>query len=186
MASDIVLVLRSDHRHLLLLADQCDRISRGLHDPVTALRLRVQAHITAASSEIYPTVRSLCPPNAPDLLSTVERVGHALGDETLAREELAEVTRDLVGAERADVLLLLAAQLPIGERRRMGRVFRIRRDAVLRSARTSQHRARSQTELYELARRAGVGHRSTMTLSQLQEAVTAWENDNGRGIGAAG
>ncbi len=186
MASDIRLVLSSEHRDLLILADQCARISRGLHDPVADLRHRLQAHVAAAEAEVYPVLRSLSGASLTNLLHAVERVAAALGDETVAREELALVARDLVEAEQAGVLLSLAAQLPIAERRRMGKVFRIRRDAVLRAVHARQNRHRSQTELYELARRAGLEHRSTMTQAQLQEAVAEWERRHRHGIQTLG
>lgn len=156
MASDIVLVLRSEHRDLLLLADQRGRASRGFHDPETGLRSRLHAHVAAAEAEVYPTLRSSGSPNVSDLLHAVERVAGALDDTAITREELAEVAQDLVAAERSAVLLFLAAQMPIGERRRMGRVFRKRRDAALRVTQGHHHRNVSQTELHELARRAGL------------------------------
>jgi hypothetical protein len=55
----------------------------------------------------------------------------------------------------------------------MGKVFRMRRDANLRSGHDGSRRRRSQTELYEMARRAGVEHRSRMTQAQLQAALEA-------------
>jgi hypothetical protein len=175
MASDIGLVLRSEHRDLLSLADQCGRLSRGFHDPAAALRRRLQAHLAVAAEGVYPVVRSSSPEGSANLLIAVERVGVALRDEAVGREELAELARILVEAERSDVLLVLAAQLPIVERRRMGKVFRMRREALLRAAPPRQHRRLSQTELYELARRAGLEHRSTMTQAQLQAAVAQWQ-----------
>jgi hypothetical protein len=68
----------------------------------------------------------------------------------------------------------------------MGKVFRIRRDAVLRGGHARQHRQRSHTELYELARRAGLENRSTMTQAQLQAAVAHWERRAGHGMLATG
>jgi hypothetical protein len=186
MASDIGIVLRSEHRDLLILADQCGRMSRGLHDPGADLRRRLQAHLTAAGEEVYPAVRSSSSPIQAGLQHAVEMVGAALGDEAVPREELAHVARSLVEVERSAVVLTLAAQLPIAERRRMGKVFRMRRDAVLRSAHASQNRQRSQTELYELARRAGLEHRSMMTQAQLQAAVAEWERHRGQAVQATG
>ena len=187
MASDIGIVLRSEHRDLLILADQCGRMSRGLHDPAADLRRRLQAHLTAAEAEVYPFVRWSSPSSIRRACCTRSRsVGAALEDEAVAREELAQVARSLVEVERSAVLLALAAQLPIAERRRMGKVFRMRRDAVLRSAHARQNRQRSQTELYELARRAGLEHRSTMTQAQLQVAVAEWERRRGHAAQATG
>ena len=186
MASDIGLVLKAEHRDLLILADQCGRMSRGLHDPGADLRRRLQGHLTAAEGEVYPVVRSSSSPDQAALLHAVEMVRAALGDEAVARDELADVARSLVEVERSAVVLTLAAQLPIAERRRMGKVFRMRRDAVVRSAHASQNRQRSQTELYELARRAGLEHRSMMTQAQLQSAVEEWERQRGHAIRATG
>lgn len=186
MASDIGLVLKSEHHDLLVLADQCSRVSRGLHDPGAALRRRLLAHLAAADEGVYPVHRSLSPASAPGVQQAVDLVNDVLGDDVAARESLGQVARRLVEAEREVVLLVLAAQLPIAERRRMGRVFRIRRDALLRGAHARTHRQRSQTELYELARRAGLEHRSNMTQSQLQAAVAEWERGPGRGVPATG
>jgi hypothetical protein len=187
MASDIVLVLGTEHRDLRILADQCGRLSRGFHDPVAGLRRRLQAHVAAADLEVFPALsRSSSPPNLANLVNAVELVGAALGDASVAREELAKVAWGLVEAERSDVLSALATQLPIAERRRMGKVFRMRRDAVMRAVHARHNRQRSQTELYELARRAGLKHRSTMTQAQLQAAVAEWEDRHGHGIQATG
>jgi hypothetical protein len=186
MASDIGIVLRSEHRDLVLLADQCGRMSRGLHDPAADLRRRLRAHLIAAEEEVYPFVRSSPSKHQAGLLHAVDLVGAALEDEVVAREELAQVALSLVEAERCALLLALATQLPIAERRRMGKVFRMRRDAVLRTAHARQNRQRSQTELYELARRAGLEHRSTMTQAQLQVAVAEWERRRGHAARATG
>ena len=165
MASDIGLVLGSEHRDLLVLADQSGWASRGFHDPVTELGRRLLAHVAAVEAEVHPVLRSSPSLNQVDVRNVVERVDAILGEDAVDREALAGAARDLVDVERA-VLPALVAMLPIAERRRMGKVFRIRRDAALRSAHSRQHRQLSQTELYELARRAGLEHRSTMTQAQ--------------------
>jgi hypothetical protein len=186
MASDVVLVLRSEHRDLLILADRCRRMSRGFQDPEADLRGRLQAHVAAVDVETCPVLRSLSAADLGDLRNAVTLVGAALGDESVGREELAQVVWGLVEAERSDVMRALVAQLPIAERRRAGKVFRMRRDAVLRAEHSRHHRQRSQTELYELARRAGVEHRSTMNQAQLQAAVARWEGRRDHGIQATG
>jgi hypothetical protein len=185
MASDIGLVLGSEHRDLLVLADQCGRASRGFHDPVTELGRRLLAHVAAVEAEVHPVLRSSPSVNLLDVRNAVERVDAVLGDDAVDREALAGAARDLVEVERA-VLPALVALLPIAERRRMGKVFRIRRDSVLRGAHSRQHRKLSQTELYELARRAGLEHRSTMTQAQLQAAVAEWERHPGHRMRATG
>ena len=68
-------------------------------------------------------------------------------------------------------ILLILESLELLTRRRMGKVFRIHRNAAVRAASSTGRRRRSQTELYELARRAGVEHRSRMTQSELQAAI---------------
>jgi hypothetical protein len=186
MASDIRLVLGSEHHDLLVLADQCGRASRGFHDPVSELGRRLLAHLAAAEEEVYPLLRPSSDADMADLRTAIERVRAVLGDGSVVREELAQVARALVEAERATVLPALAASYPIAERRRMGKVFRIRRDAVLRGAHSRQHRQLSQTELYELARRAGLQHRSTMTQAQLHAAVARLERHAGHGMPATG
>ncbi len=58
--------------------------------------------------------------------------------------------------------------------------FRTRRDALLRSTLLTSRRQRSQTELDEIARRAGVPNRSRMTQAQLQAEVFEWEQQRRR------
>jgi hypothetical protein len=182
MASDVVLVLRSEHRDLLILADRCRRMSRGFHDPVADLRRRLQAHLAAAEMEVWPVLRSVSPSTPADLVQAIERAGAALGDGSAGREDLPHVVGGLVEAERSSVMLAFLTQLPIAERRRVGTVFRMRRDAALRADHSRHSRQRSQTELYELARRAGVERRSTMNQAQLQAAVAQWEGSRDHGI----
>jgi hypothetical protein len=186
MASDIVLVLKSEHRDLLILAEQCGRMSRGFHDPVAELRRRLQVHLAVSEEEVLPVVRSSSSEGPPGLLGAVARVGAALADEASGRDELALAARVLVEAERSDVLPVVAAKVPIPERRRMGKIFRMRREALLRAAHAPTNRRRSQTELYELARRAGLEHRSTMTQAQLQAAVVEWERQGGQAVKSVG
>jgi hypothetical protein len=172
MASDIVLVLRSDHRQLLLLAEQCRRPSRGLERPEEALRRALAAHVEAVGTVVYPPVASRADPD--QLRPALSAVAAHL--ENPSRTGLAESACALVEVESSTVIPALAA-LPIADRRRMGKVFRIHQERRLRHAAPLVRRQRSQTELYELARRAGLARRSRMTQSQLEEAVSAWERE---------
>jgi len=183
MASDIGLVLRTEHRDLLILADRCGRASRGFQDPAADLERRLRAHIAAANESAMSAVSST---GAPELRHALEAAVASLDGGSTTGGALAEVARRLVEAEQAQVLPVLEERVPLPERRRMGRVFRIRRDAVLRAAHAHPHRQRSQTELYELARRAGLEHRSTMTQSQLQAAVEEWQRLRSHDVGATG
>lgn len=169
MASDIVLVLRSEQRELLALADQCRRPSRGLERPEASLRLRLAAHAAALRDVVLP---SAAIPADQDLAAALSSVAPQI--EEPSRERLADSVCVLVEFEASEVLSALLA-LPIEDRRRMGKVFRIHRERTLRHARPAVRRQRSQTELYELARRAGLEQRSRMSQSQLEEAVSAWE-----------
>jgi len=169
MASDIVLVLRSDHRELLVLAEQCRRPSRGLERPEETLRRRLAAHVDAVQEVVLPLAPVAADPQLPAVLSAV-----AAEIDEPSREGLADRACALVEMETAAVTPALLA-LPIEDRRRMGKVFRIHRDRTLRHGMPAVRRQRSQTELYELARRAGLEQRSRMSQSQLEEAVSAWE-----------
>lgn len=173
MASDISLVLRGEHRHLLRLADRCDRRARGFQDPEGDLRRSLAAHLSAASAEVYPVVHA--DDTSPWPGGSVEELAAQL-DEGLAGDELVDAARAVVELERSRVVPILDADLPLTERRRIGRVYRIRSESTLRAAAGDVRRShRSQSELYELARRAGVEQRSRMTQVQLQAAVSAWE-----------
>lgn len=171
MAVDIVLVLRSEHRRLQQLVSRCGRSSRGFHDPVSELHQALRAHILAATAEIYPAAAKASDPaswpaeSLTEVRTLVERQHPDHRDMVLAAGVLVE-------AEERAVLPLLE-HFELGQRRRLGKVFRIRRDAMSRSSSESHRRRRSQTELYELARRAGVEHRSRMTQAELQAAVEA-------------
>jgi hypothetical protein len=171
VASDIVLVLGTEHRELAALIDQCGRPSRGFQDPQEDLRRRLAAHVAAATAAVHPAIGTWRPPELELALADAE---DALAAPT--RSGLSRAASAVVEAETSIVLPRLA-DLPINERRRIGKVFRIKRDGALRGAASTTRRQRSQTELYELARRAGVEQRSRMTLAQLEAAVSAWERD---------
>lgn len=161
MATDIALVLRSEHRQLRVLAARCSREGRGFQDPVADLRRELAAHLTAVRTEVYPALRVASPHEG---TASPEEVVHAEGD-------VAGLALRVVDFEEAHVVPALEERLSVAERRRIGKVFRIRRAGAARAAGAGQRRQRSQSELYEIARRAGIEQRSRMTLAQLQAAV---------------
>lgn len=170
MAVDIVLVLGSEHRRLRQLVERCGRSSRGFHDPAHELHMALRAHILAATAEVYPTAASLRQPS-PWPADVIARTRQTAESGRPSRSELATTTDQLIEVEQYVIALLEG--LDVTDRRRLGKVFRIRRDALLRNAGSGSRRRRSQTELYEMARRAGVEHRSRMTQAQLQAAIDA-------------
>jgi hypothetical protein len=176
MAVDIVLVLRSEHRRLLRLCDRCGLSSRGFHDPLGDLRNAMRAHIVAASAEIYPTA-ALMRGQDDWLGARLAQIRWVVQSEDMAVDRIVGAAHHLMAMEEQHVIDVLAESMEVPERRRMGKVFRIRRDAAMRGSAAGSRRRRSQTELYELARRAGVEHRSRMTQAQLQAAIDT------RGIG---
>lgn len=165
MASDILLILATEHRELLQLADRCGRWVRGFEDPEGDLSRRLVTYAQAASVEVYPSVRAGA---AGDLLlaSAV-----AASDPELVGDSLTGAARALVAVEQEVLLPLISERLHLAERRRVGKRFRLRREACLRRVPAVPRRSRSHSELYEQARRAGVENRSRMTQSQLQAAV---------------
>ncbi|MGB7979568.1 MAG: hypothetical protein WCF36_02110, partial [Candidatus Nanopelagicales bacterium] len=173
MVSDIVLVLRTEHRELLVLVGRCNRAHRGMASPEAELRRRLRAHLEAGAEAVYPV---LAPTSAraqqldAALTSVRARVDGPAWAEMLARAAVAVVL-----AERALVIPGLAA-CTVEDRRRRGKSLRIRRDALVRSTAATSRRQRSQTELYEVARRAGIPNRSRMTQAQLEAAVSHWEH----------
>lgn len=172
MAVDVVLVLHSEHRRLLQLAERAGRPGRGFHDPAGDLQRALYAHLIAATAEIYPTAARLCPGDAwPGEALAAARV--VAEDPRTGTDELSAAARGLVRTETEVVLPALEQRLEVGARRRMGKVFRLRRDAAARNAATTRRRHRSQTELYEMARRAGIEQRSRMTQAELQAAIEA-------------
>lgn len=171
MAVDIVLVLHSEHRRFQQLVERCGRTSRGFHDPVSELHLTLRAHVLAATAEIYPTAAKSSPVDTWPAAQLTE-VRTLVEQEQLGQAEAIRAAALLTDAEEQAVLPVLE-MLEIGPRRRLGKVFRIRRDASSRGSVGPRRRRRSQTELYELARRAGVEHRSRMTQAELAEAIEA-------------
>ncbi len=169
MAVDIVLVLRSEHRRIQQLSQRCGRATRGFHDPVAELHQTLRAHVLAATAEIYPAAAKAGDPldwpaeQLTEVRTLVER-------EHVEQPEAVRAAEVLIAAEEDRVVPILQG-MELGQRRRLGKVFRIRRDALARNPLAGRRRRRSQTELYELARRAGVEHRSRMTQAQLQEAI---------------
>jgi hypothetical protein len=172
MAVDVVLVLHSEHRRLQQLVERCGRPSRGFHDPGTELQQALHAHMLAATAEIYPTAARLCPPDdwPGRTLAEIRVVAEA---ESVDPTDLQSATDALVRVESDVVIPVLDAALEVPARRRLGKVFRIRRDAAARNSQASHRRHRTQTELYEVARRAGIEHRSRMTQAELQAALEA-------------
>ena len=167
MAVDITLVLRSEHRRLQKLADRCGRNSRGFHDPVCDLRRALRAH-TRAASELYSSVGPGIQDGA--AAATLADVRQSAENDAAGVNELVRAVVVLVASERENLIVgLEALQLPV--RRRLGKVFRMLRDAELRESATAARRRRSQTELYELACRARIEKRSQMTQVQLQRAL---------------
>jgi len=171
MAVDIALVLRSEHRRLKGLAARCGRTSRGFHDPPSDLQKALRAHVLAAAAEVYPTAAQKSTANGWPAQEFAE-IRKAAEANTISADELVRAVEDLVDAEMQFVVPAVES-LELNARRRMGKVFRMRRDANLRNGDPGSRRRRSQTELYEMARRAGVEHRSSMTQAQLQEALEA-------------
>ena len=173
MVSDVLLVLRAEHRELAQVADQCRRATRGLQDPQAELHRRVGAHLGAfAAAGIDRSVTDADLERR--LVDAGQRAREVLDDPEAADHALPEATLALVRVEES-VLDSFVVRVPLTERRRMGKVFRIRRDSVLSGSAPSQRRSRSHSELYELARRAGLHHRSRMTLAELTAAVEEWE-----------
>lgn len=178
VASDVVLVLRTDRRRLRLLAQRCMGPSRGLAQPHDELRRALAAHVRVLLAEVFPRVAGR------EGAGGVEDgpLGPALAewslhlqaiDGGLAPDRLPELAEAVL--EMEDRLLVpVLDRVPLAERRRLGKAFRIRREAELRSAGKGR-RERSRTELYEVARRLGVEQRSRMSHVQLKAAVESWE-----------
>lgn len=170
MAVDIALVLQSEHRRIRQLISRCSRSSRGFHDPVSELEAEVRRHLEIAQQEVYPTSRTLCDHWPQD---TLDRIRAVLGDQSATLPQVIEAADALIEFESEVVIPSLQQEKDVLDRRRIGKVFRMRRDAAVRTTKKAHRKAPSQTELYEIARRAGVEQRSRMTQAELQKAITA-------------
>lgn len=176
MVSDIVLVLRSEHRDLQDLAEQCSRPSRGFEDPVGRLHSRLHAHLDALERIATTTSRWLGDGAGP-IPDVLELLRGSLREPD--RETTAALAMSVVDLEEAEVIPQLEEEVPLLERRRAGKSFRLVRDSAVRRHHPSSRRVRSQAELYALARRAGLEQRSRMSQVELQHAVEEWERGGG-------
>ena len=131
MAVDIALVLRSEHRRLKELAARCGRTSRGFHDPPSDLQKALRAHVLAAAAEVYPTAAQKSTANGWPAQEFAE-IRKAAEANTISADELVRAVEDLVDAEMQFVVPAVES-LELNARRRMGKVFRMRRDANLRN-----------------------------------------------------
>ncbi len=174
MASDIRLVLDTQHQTLTRFAQRCDRGARGVRDPREDLLRELGAHLVAARDEVYPTARHRLGPCWHD--AGLDDLPLQIAEPQITAEEVADAARVLVAAERSLVIPVLVDLLPIPHRRQMGKAFRVRVTVARRATGSGSRRhVRSHTELYEMARRADLPHRSTMTHRELNDAVIAWE-----------
>jgi len=163
MASDIVIVLRGEHRQLRLAAERCSRTARGLEDPFGDLRAALLGHVEAMAVEVNPAL----PENLDNWQARQEQL------KACPDAGLVDAAQLAVALERDQILPLLQ-ELPVSARRRLGRAFRIRRAALDRTHAQAAARRRSaatHSELYELARQAGIQQRSRMTKAELLRAV---------------
>jgi hypothetical protein len=168
MASDVVLVLRSEHRRLARLSERSRRSSRGLEDPRAELRRAVGAHAAAGRSELLPGLAGW---------PEVARWEALLDDVVEACDEhLPAVVEALVTVEKKSLLPWLGERTSVDDRRRLGTLYRVRRDMAARAP--ASRPGLTRTELYERARRAGVENRSRMTQAELRAAVEEWERQH--------
>lgn len=168
MAVDITLVLPSEHRRMEQLVQRCGRPTRGFHDPAAELAAVATLHLAVAAEHVYPEAQrhsQRWPQPTVDALFEALTAGNS--------DEVIPAVRALLEFETTVVLPALESALNVPARRRIGKVFRVRRDAAARATTISRRRQPSQTELYEMARRAGVSQRSRMTQSELRAAIRA-------------
>ena len=173
MASDLLLVLKSEHREMSSLADQCTRPSRGFENPQLRLAEHLRAHVAGLERNVLGS--QLVGPQGVAVVSEIAAAVHEAAGADAVPSDVPQLARHVSAREEEALLPLLESDVPLTERRRMGKGFRLVRDATLRAVHTGQRRVRSQTELYEVARRAGLERRSRMTQAELQFAVEAWE-----------
>ncbi len=131
----------------------------------------LKAHLQAAATDVYPSVAR----GVKDLAWPAQRIDSLR--EALEHEQPAEVlvaiADEIRHIEESVVLPAVRERLELQSRRRLGKVFRIKRDAHLRTLKKGPRRQLSQTELYEVARRAQVENRSRMTATELLAAINA-------------
>jgi hypothetical protein len=165
MASDLVLVLSSEDRRLARLSERSRRSFRGLQDPRSDLRRAVSAHAAAGRSELLPGLGGW--PDVAGWEALLDEVADASDGYVLS------VVEALLTVEQQSLLPWLAESTSVDDRRRLGTLYRVRRDMAARAP--ASRPGLTRTELYERARRAGVENRSRMTQAELGAAVDAWE-----------
>lgn len=186
MGSNIVRLIRSDHRKISGLLERAGGPHRNGEELREEIVAQVRAHALATEQELLPYVGQRLDPGQSELdrhLQALESLAEAASDFESVNDEdrsavltrLSELVEAHIAAEERDFLHLLDETVDVARLRRLGETFRRRRDGELKLWSGAKRRLRrpdsSRAELYERARRQGVSGRSKMTKSQLKEAL---------------
>jgi hemerythrin superfamily protein len=187
MTADAVSMIEQDHRELEALFDRViagDGDRQALVDEVT---MRLTAHARAEEQEVYPAITKADPGEEPE-------VKHAY-DEHHEAEHLLREARNLVASphfeeaftafvaavkhhveeEESQVLPALRKAVDAGTLDRLGTAFdRARRELLGAAARATTVELpadATRDELYEMAKKADIHGRSSMTKQELADAL---------------
>ncbi|HEX6196177.1 MAG TPA: hypothetical protein VFZ37_09710 [Jiangellaceae bacterium] len=182
MGTNVVRLVRSDHRRISELLARLNSRHRG----GTALQKRVAneltAHVTACRDSLLPFAESRVhlDRSAAESLDRLQRVAGELRESagavpaaTIAT--LVEAMDHHIDTEERDVLRPLEDTVTVDRLRRLGESFRRTRDAAMRAEGGSQRRQTrppaSRAELYEQARYRKIAGRSSMSKAELLAAL---------------
>jgi hemerythrin-like domain-containing protein len=200
MAADAITLITEDHRLLdglleRLLQDDVDRLA--VVEEITA---RLTAHARAEEREVYPSIMKADPNEADEVEHAYEehveaehdlrKVRNLIGSPHFEEAAAAFVAavRHHVEEEESEVLPALQNAVDTATLRRLGAAFAKERDQQLKSAGfTATRRPRkggdvdtaqddrfadvTRDELYEMAKKADVAGRSSMTKDELADAL---------------
>ncbi len=125
--------------------------------------------MSAARTEVLPALSDWS--GRPTWVTALDGAADEVDDDK--HDGLVPSAQALVLVEQRTLLPWLEQNTSVDDRRRLGTLYRVRRDMVARTP--LQRPSLTRTELYERARRAGVENRSRMTQAELAAAVEARE-----------
>ncbi len=179
MGTNVVRLVRSDHRRISELLARLNSRHRG----GTALQVRVAneltAHVTACRDCLLPFAESRVhlDRSAAESLDRLDSVAGELRGSAAAATiaTLVEAMDRHIDTEERDVLQPLEDSVTVDRLRRLGESFRRTRDAAIRAEGGPQRRQTrppaSRAELYEQARYRKIAGRSSMSKAELLAAL---------------
>ena len=183
MGSNVIRLVRTDHRRITDLAGRLGRRYRAGESLPAQLSTEISAHTVTSGECLLPFAEDRIAELDPSYAETLDELTAAA--EELANapdpvpprvvEQVTTAVRRHIEVEEATVLDKLDQTVSVERLRLLGETFKRGRDAELKAqgervGRYSRPRA-SRAELYERARLRGIAGRSAMSRSELLSAL---------------